>query len=84
MRAVLQYTAKKWGKGQAQKYYDALMKQINLLPLYPELGVKKDNVRGNYRSLACESHFIFYRVFDDEIRIARLLHKKAHYPDALN
>ena len=76
LRNIFDYTARIFGVDQAENYYNKINDRINMLLNYPELGTKKDEIRVGYRALMCESHVAYYSMFENEIRIARLLHQQ--------
>jgi toxin ParE1/3/4 len=76
LKEALDYSAREFGVAQAEIYFQKISHRLNLLLHYPELGIKKDEIRKGYRALVCESHVAYYRIFGDEIRVARLLHQQ--------
>jgi toxin ParE1/3/4 len=64
---------------RAQQVIDAIIKQIELLLTFPELG-KVPLYRSlrvqQYRYLIIEKQYIFYKVLGESIIIVRILHQK--------
>ena len=63
-------------RSAAQAYTDKLRSVITQLGAFPELGRARDGVLIGMRSIAVESHLIFYTVSGRTVRIIRILHSK--------
>jgi plasmid stabilization system protein ParE len=44
IKGIWQYSLKRWGERQADKYYDELIKGMDLLISHPEIGVARDDI----------------------------------------
>ena len=71
---IWQYSFEQWGELQADKYLDELDSGIKKLADNPEVGIKRDYVRDEYRVLFVGSHAVYYRVTPDTVHIIRVLH----------
>lgn len=73
---IFDYTLSEFGIEQAEKYTLEFEIDFGELTRYPELGIKRDEIKPGLRSILKESHVIFYRILDDRIRIVRILHQR--------
>ena len=82
LKQIYQTSLREWGSDRADSYYDALVKAINGLAKFPELGFTRDDIKSGYRQLSAEKHHVFYRISSNKIHIIRILHdrmlKKTH------
>ena len=76
IRSIWNYTDDEWGSAQAEKHLDRMEQTILLLARNPALGRSRDEIRPGYRSHPCGRHIIFYRIVEEEIEIARILHQR--------
>ena len=58
----------------ADRVLDAIEQKAQYLLTHPELGGKRDELAAGLRSLIVGSHIVFYRIFGNDIEIARVLH----------
>lgn len=77
------YTFETWSLEQADRYHALLFQEIDFLSRKPESGKCLDYLRVGYWSTKVKSHIIFYRIFDDEIEIVRILHERMDIPNRL-
>ncbi|QPH39645.1 type II toxin-antitoxin system RelE/ParE family toxin [Pedobacter endophyticus] len=80
------YTFETWSAGQADKYYNLLLDEIEYLAENPEAGKKYDHVRKGYLRSNIQSHIIFYKINQEEnaIEIIRILHQRMDIDAGLN
>ena len=71
---IYDYTADNFGVEQAVTYLSSFEEIFNDLCKHPELGRERNEIRSGLRSLAHQSHTIFYRVLTNKIRMVRILH----------
>ncbi len=71
---IFDYTATEFGLAQAIAYVNEFEGTFENLAANPELGRKRNEIRKNLRSLAKNSHVIFYRIVKKRVRILRVLH----------
>ena len=68
---LIGYTIEKWGKSQAEDYFDGLESQVRLLAEMPTLGKLRKN---KLRAFPYKSHIIYYLEDRKDITVARILH----------
>ena len=71
---IFDYTQIQFGKSQAITYLNEIESIIFLLLNNPYLGKERNEIRLELRSIKCNSHIIFYRIFQQHLRIVRVLH----------
>ena len=78
---ILRYTLKTWGMEQGAAYFQLLTiarTRIMNNPLLP--GSKtRDDLANGCRAFRVAKHFIFYRVREDRLEIARILHESMDF-----
>ena len=74
MRAILQYTLRRWGLEQHDDYAGRLDRAMQDLTEFPESGRQRDDLGRGLRSRAVGEHVIVYRVRVDEVFIVRIVH----------
>ncbi|WP_417443704.1 type II toxin-antitoxin system RelE/ParE family toxin [Joostella sp.] len=71
------YTFHKWSKGQADRYYELIIDEIEFIADNYLIGKSAEQTRKNYRATKIKSHLIFYRKVENEIfEIIRILHQR--------
>jgi len=81
--AIGQYTLEKWGEEQRNIYLQNLVNRFAWLCEYPDLGIKRDEIKEGYLSYHEGKHLIFYVVSDDFIDIIGVLHERMDYKSGL-
>ena len=76
---IWRYTARRWDRLQADKYYRQLVNMIERLAENPSLGRPCDDVRLGYRRRNVGSHVVFYRTEDKFIEVVRILHARRYF-----
>lgn len=76
LAGILDYTADTWGAAQADRYLDLLVQCFERLVIMPSLGRRCDAIHFGYRRMETGKHVVFYRLDDDEVFIARVLHER--------
>lgn len=76
IRNILIYTGQQWGTHQLDDYQLKLDAAMQLLVDFPDRGKSRGEISRGLRSLALDSHLIFYRVIGDAIYVLRVVHKK--------
>lgn len=74
LEAIWEYSAGKWGEGQADSFIRRLDEAFGQLSAFPESGRDVSELRQGYRTLAVSEYRIFYRLLGAEIEIVRILH----------
>jgi toxin ParE1/3/4 len=77
--SILEYTFKKFGEAQLEKYKFSIQEQTNLLAISPKLGHKRDDIPLNCLALKVGSHFLIYRIENQIIFILRILHQRMDF-----
>lgn len=78
------YTFENWSVEQADWYFNLLMDEIEYIAKNPKVGKDYSEVRKGYYRSRVKSHFIFYRVNENEIEIIRILHQQMDIENRLN
>ena len=86
LEEIVLYISKE-SKASALKMHDQIVSSANRLEAFPKLGTlvpdKKIGERG-FRVLVIESYLLFYKLYDNEINILRVLHGSRDYPNLFN
>jgi len=69
------FTIQNWGAAQAERYLDGLEKCAQMLARNPAVGRRCDWIRPGLRRFEKGRHVIFYRLEQDCILVARILHQ---------
>jgi len=77
---IFDYTVDEFGIDQAVSYLSQFDDLFGQLVDNPELGRERPEIRAELRSIAQESHVVFYRILKDRIRIVRVLHGSCDIP----
>ena len=77
------YTFQKWSLEQADRYYNLIFKEIDLLASRPQIGKDIGYLKEDYHSAKVKSHLIFYKFSKTEIQIIRILHENMDIPNRL-
>lgn len=73
----MEYTLHKWSKEQADRYYDLITGEIDLIADNFMTGKSAEQTRKKYRVTKIKSHLIFYRKTENDIvEIVRILHQR--------
>jgi toxin ParE1/3/4 len=74
---IWDYTARTWGRLQAERYLLAIRDACESASQGPHQGQAIDTVRPGYRKRAAGSHVVFYRIGEDgHVEIIRVLHQR--------
>lgn len=86
MESIWLYTFENWSLGQADRYINLILDEIEYLAENPGSGKDFAFVRKNYRCSKVKSHLIFYRITDsrEEVEIIRVLHQRMDLENRLN
>lgn len=70
------YTYNNWTLEQADRYYEAIINEINFISNHHKIGKSVDYIKKDYRVAEVKSHLIFYKINKQKILIViRILHK---------
>ena len=70
---------KNWGSSKALEYSQMIDEAFTQLSENPDMGKSRDELFPGALSFPVGSHLIFYRKTDNQIEIARVLHKRMDY-----
>ncbi len=73
-REILEFTLGQWGIAQFEKYARSLDAAFERLLTKPQLGTPCNDIRDGYFRYRMGQHYIFYRINQDMLEIARILH----------
>jgi len=74
LKNIYQYGRRQWGKARSDGYMAILQEQLWSLTEQPFMGIERPELLPDVRSLAIQSHTVFYRVVAKRIEIIRVLH----------
>ncbi len=64
----------RWGEKQTDRYYDELIKGMDLIANNPEIGYACDDIKEGYRCFGIKEHEVYYKITKTRIVIIRVLH----------
>jgi toxin ParE1/3/4 len=73
---LLLYTERRWGKRQRAAYQALIDRALRELARFPDLGRARDEIAAGLRGHPAGNHIILYRVSDEELTVARILHAR--------
>jgi toxin ParE1/3/4 len=73
LRHICRHGVRKYGEGQADLYYDALIERFEQLVLQPFLYQAFDDIYSGYRRSVCGVESIYYRPCGDTVEIMSML-----------
>ncbi|MBO9622694.1 MAG: type II toxin-antitoxin system RelE/ParE family toxin [Sphingomonas sp.] len=76
--SIYDYTRGQWGEEQADRYVHELWDAFSAVARDPGRGLPATGSPAGYRRLRQGSHFIFYRIRADVLRVERVLHVRMH------
>jgi len=76
LRHIYQFGLRTWGQSQSTLYLDKLKELFWLLTEQPHIGIERSEIFPGIRSVAMESHVVFYQVQSNHIEIVRVLHAR--------
>lgn len=74
LKDIYQYGLRQWGRVQSASYLTTIKDQFWLLIQQPLMGIERNELLPEVRSLPIESHTLFYRVTANTVEIIRVLH----------
>ena len=75
LKDIWLYSFERWGEKQADQYYDAIIKGIDLIAHYPKIGVKCDEIKKDFRYFKIKEYEVYYKITDTKLVIIRVLHE---------
>lgn len=76
LASIEDYTRKKWGSCQADKYLAQIEARMFDLLETPYLGIARPELSEGYRCLPEGKHLIFYRIDNDTVNILGIPHSR--------
>ncbi len=74
LKNIHEYGIAHWGKSRAITYLNELKEAFWRLVSHPEIGISRDELHLETRSLIVHSHQVYYRIMPKHIEIIRVLH----------
>ena len=82
---IWNYTFDKWSEKQADKYYEMILGNCQLIAENPNIGKNYEGIKAELFGLKAKKHIVFYRKSDSNfIEITRILHERMDLKDRLN
>ena len=79
LAGIWDYTERKWGIDQAERYLRRIAAAVDVITETPTLGRNCDHVREGYRKYPVGSHVLFYREMSSGIDVIRILHQQMDF-----
>ena len=76
LRQIHRYGIRNWGASRSIDYLEHLKQRLWQLTDHPEMGMPRDELLPAMRSLAVDSHMVFYRLQQPQVQILRILHAR--------
>lgn len=73
---IISTTIEAWGSEQGKTYAKTMEAALLKLAQYPDVGRQRRDIYKGARSFPVEKHIVFYRVNDNGIDVARILHQR--------
>ena len=81
---IWEYTAEHWSKHQANKYFKELFEVINKICNNSEIGKPIHDIKIGHKRINIKSHMIIYKIKQEIIYVARILHQKMDIDEHLS
>lgn len=75
LKDIWLYSFERWGEKQADQYYDAIIKGIDLIAHYPKIGMKCDEIKKDFRYFKIKEYEVYYKITETKLIIIRVLHE---------
>lgn len=75
---IRDYSLDRFGPELALAYLDSIERTFRRIVQFPESGATNISLRPTIRSVACQSHRVYYSVDSQAVRIVRILHMSMH------
>ncbi len=83
LASIWRYTAAQWGTEQADRYIGDIIRQIERITDFPEMGSRAEGLDDRYRKVRSGYHRVIYRNERSEIIVVHVLHAKQDVPDEM-
>ena len=74
LQSIREYTLRKWGAEQEEKYLDAMWKRVEEIQADPERWKFRNDLFPGCQLAAQGKHVIVFRMDDEVIQVVRILH----------
>lgn len=82
LEEIILYISKD-SRQNAMRMHDRIIEVANKLEIFPKLGFQvpdKKMSEGGFRVIVIDKYLLFYKVYDEEINILRVMHGARNYP----
>ena len=73
---IWDYTARRWGEAQAERYTREIQATYEGLSLGTLVGLSAEDIRPGYHKFGVGSHVMYYRERAGTLEIVRILHRR--------
>lgn len=73
LKNIYRHGVKEFGQEQADEYFSALVQRFSKIAVAPYLYPAVEHIREGYRRSVCGRDSIYYRVFDQNVEIMRII-----------
>ena len=73
---IWDYTARRWGKAQAERYTRDIQATCKGLSRGTLVGLSAEDIRPGYRKIGVGSHVMYYRERAGTLEFVRILHRR--------
>ncbi len=80
---IRRYGLENWGPTTTEDYVTRIADTVSLLVENPQLGVLREDILQNLRSIPSEQHVVFYSIIRGEIVVRAIVHQRMNL-DAIN
>jgi toxin ParE1/3/4 len=84
IREIWSYHATEASRDTANKIFETIMAAVMRIVAHPLAGRPREGLRPGLRSILAHPYVIFYRLQDDTVQIARILHERRNFDAALS
>lgn len=74
LQTIYAYSMQEWGTRQAALYLNALYDTFECIARMPGVGRQRGGLGEDIRSVPHGTHVVFYRPWEDDVAIVRVLH----------
>jgi toxin ParE1/3/4 len=74
IQEILRFTLVRWGTDQLSIYALKLNDALSRLTSLPSIGTSRDDILPGYYRYRVGQHYIFYRIGNEYLEVARVLH----------
>jgi toxin ParE1/3/4 len=82
--AIWDYTSKKWGLSQAERYIRIIQDTVIGLAAGTQVSQSAEDIRAGYRKALVGMHVLFFKTTPDMVDVIRILHQQMDLPSRLH